>query len=77
MSSSSFSLCVCLSYMSVVLQDVENGRSRVAATERHAQAESRLAEARGNLEVSKAEVSLTLAKEKREVKIAVEARREG
>ena len=49
----------------------------MAATERHAQAESRLAEARGNLEVSKAEVSLTLAKEKREVKIAVEARREG
>lgn len=39
------------------LQDVENGRSRVAATERRAQAEARLAEAKGNLEVSKSEVS--------------------
>lgn len=36
---------------------MENGRCRVAATDRRAQAEARLAEARGNLEVSKAEVS--------------------
>ena len=41
----------------VAIQDVENGRSRVAATDRRANAEARLAEARGNLEVSKAEVS--------------------
>jgi hypothetical protein len=39
------------------MQDVENGRCRVTATDRRAQAEARLAEARGNLEVSKAEVS--------------------
>ena len=44
-------------FLLIFVQDVENGRSRVDATERRSQAEARLAEAKGNLEVSKTEVS--------------------
>lgn len=57
------------------MEDAENGRCRVAVTQKRAQAEALLAQARGNLEISKAEGERNAEELVRSTKIECDAMR--